>query len=116
MPNFFHDLCGSEHLETPFWLQPRAGEAGGAGGAGGAGEGRRGEHDAPHDETAAEVLLRIASDVMPGMFSGATFRPLFVPHDAPLDGKISFARGGNTFVFDIEALLTPNAAPEHHRR
>ena len=95
MASFFHDLSpsGRSHLEWPFWLQPAAG-----------------------GESARAMLDRIA-DVSGGIFTGQQiFRPLFITEPEDLSKALpatqSFCRGGNTFVFDLEALLVPNMLME----
>jgi hypothetical protein len=91
-PDFFHDLRGSEHLETPLWLKPLPGES-------------------------AEEMVARLPHLLSRMLGGDPMtRSLTVNAEAPLAAADSYARGGNTFIFDLNALRTPNAAPEHHRR
>lgn len=91
--DYYYDLSRREtdHLETPFWYVPS--EA---------------------DRSARAVLAEIAGR-LPRILAGEeVFRPLV--HDDLLDPiaelRPSVHRGGNTFVFDHEALWDfPNGAP-----
>ena len=91
--DYYYDLSRREtdHLETPFWFVPEAG-----------------------DGTAGDVLSEMVGR-LPRILAGEeVFRPLV--QDAALDPlqhlQPSVHRGGNCFVFDLEALREfPNGAP-----
>ena len=81
----YHDLAvgDGQHLEAPFWWQPRR-----------------------HGETACEALVQIAESAE-GLLRGAPiFRVLPTPNaqDPVLAAKPSTQRGGCTWLLDIEAL------------
>ena len=91
--DYYYDLSRKEtdRLESPFWVTP--GNIG---------------------ETAGDGFLRIASAATRILAGDQLFRPLAVAANADPLGHASDAlhRGGNTFVFNMEALrLAPNPAP-----
>lgn len=88
--------CLSHHetdrLETPFWLLP-----------------------AHPGETVGAACERLCSRLYRMLAGEQLFRPLVIDAHAlaRMDLKDSLHRGGNTFVFDIEALRdAPNAVPD----
>lgn len=91
--DYYYDLSrrDTDHLETPFWFVPTEPAA------------------------TVEVAFREMVSRLPRILAGEqVFRPLVLESQAsPVDlAKPSVHRGGNTFVFDIEALRDfPNAAP-----
>lgn len=87
--DYYYDLSRTEtdRLETPFLVEP-----------------------ADPTETAAAALARLARTA-PRIFAGEQiFRPLVAQQD---EGWVESGgkRGGNTFIFDIEALRVPNLSP-----
>ncbi|GAW35002.1 tellurite resistance protein TehB [Roseovarius sp. A-2] len=91
--DYYHDLTMAEtdRLETPFALEP-----------------------ATRDERCSEALVRLAG-MIPRILAGeAPMRPLVMDAEAFDEFRVTTAvtRGGNTFIFDPEALAdTPNPAP-----
>ncbi len=96
--DYYHDLSRIEtdRLETPFHLEP--------------------SHP---KETCGEALTRL-STLIPRILAGeAPLRPLVAnPEEMEaFEVNSGFLRGGNTFVFDAEALLgLPNVAPNVNGR
>lgn len=90
--DYYYDLSRKEtdRLETPFWLTP-----------------------CTKGETVGDAFLRIASEASRMLAGDQVFRPLAVANADPLHhASDALHRGGNTFVFDVEALrLAPNPAP-----
>ena len=88
--DYYYDLSRNEtdRLETPFWITP-----------------------AFCGESVGEAFERVASTAEGILAGEQIFRPLAVKADInPLDAiGEGLQRGGNTFVFDVEALkLAPN--------
>jgi asparagine synthase (glutamine-hydrolysing) len=84
-PDYYYDLSRkhSGHLEHPFWIKPNS-----------------------ETETVEEAIKRLCKDVFQ-IFGGTPLtRPLVTIHSGHiLDSvKNSVNRGGNTFVFNVEAL------------
>ena len=91
--DYYYDLSRKEtdRLESPFWVTPRN-----------------------VGETAGDAFLRIASEASRMLAGDEVFRPLAIAANAdPLRlASNALHRGGNTFVFNVEALrLAPNPAP-----
>ena len=88
---YYHDLSQDcfDHLESPWWLPP-----------------------SNASETAEEMFCRIAHGIESVFCGQQLFRPLFAlepgSEEDALLASPSTRRGGNTFVFDLEALLVPN--------
>ncbi len=91
--DYYYDLSRkkTDQLEMPFWITP-----------------------AFPKETVAEAFTRIASAAERILAGEQVFRPLAIENGInPLESiSDDLQRGGNTFVFDVEALrLAPNSSP-----
>lgn len=90
--DYYYDLSRKEtdRLETPFWITP-----------------------ASPDESVGEAFRRIANRAERILAGEQIFRPLAIEDGIdPLRAiDNGLQRGGNTFVFDIEALKLPNSSP-----
>lgn len=95
--DFYHDLACCGLLESPFWMQPERADGG---------------------EAAAQMFDRIAHGCDAMLGGRQLFRPLFATEPKDMDDILratapSVRRGGNTFVFALDALRVPNMLAPH---
>ncbi|MBS2031708.1 MAG: glycosyltransferase [Deltaproteobacteria bacterium] len=83
-PDYYYDLARSQtaHLETPFWFD--AGKT---------------------PVSVREAMLSLCTRAPRVLAGEQVFRPLFVEQDQSLTTRASIIRGGNTLVFDPDALV-----------
>jgi glycosyltransferase involved in cell wall biosynthesis/2-polyprenyl-3-methyl-5-hydroxy-6-metoxy-1,4-benzoquinol methylase len=90
-PDYYHDLARPHtwHLELPFWFRPDGAEV-----------------------RVRDAFVELCARVPRILAGEQIFRPLFVDGDAALALRPSIRRGGNTLVFDADALVdVPQIVP-----
>jgi len=90
-PDYYYDLARSHtaHLEAPFWFES--------------------DGEGVDVRTAFVQLCERAPRILAGE---QVFRPLFIDADTPMSLRPSVRRGGNTLVFDADALVdVPQVVP-----